>query len=435
MTNDDGIIFDPSSGISVEEQQDILAKINSIAEKNRQSLSQSGVAGAGKKQRFKAKKSGGAFPVVVNVSALVLLAGGLLLLSSFQGKTEAQVREGARVYNSAERTLLDEIRIETASKIALKEDEIALVISQLEGIEVELEELHSSNQELTGEQLAAQARLLALQEEHLLSMALLQEERSLILEESRANEAALRAQLESRTSELASGHEELSLARSELERLTNDMERAAAIEAQLGGGFASVHDLIRRDRLAEASEALANLRLFLNTPSFQRVRSIQSRRDFYTQTINSLEALVDETRKNQAAGYSFSEGDAERELNNLQLKNTQLEETVSDMNRTIAALSSGSTGLAEHLAELEITLSDLRTEKTSLEINIADQDRLISSLEAETAGLAQTVSVRDGTIRNLQTTNASQADEISNLNTQLVIVRQAMQAMQEFLDQ
>ena len=185
LGEDTEIILDLNSGISEEEQREILAKINGIAEKNRRSLSggdsSGGPAGAGSKMRFKAKKSGGRFPLLVNVIAAAILASGFLLLSSFQGKTDAQVREGTMVYNSAERALIEEIRKETASRIDAKESEIALVVSRLEGVDAELRELHSSNQELSVEQIAAEERLTSLQAEYLAGLATLQDERSQIL--------------------------------------------------------------------------------------------------------------------------------------------------------------------------------------------------------------------------------------------------------------
>jgi uncharacterized coiled-coil protein SlyX len=107
--DDSGIVFDAKSGISEEEQREILAKIDNIAERNRLSLAE----GEGKKARFKAKKSGGRFPVIVNVIAFAALAGGLILLISTQGKTDARIRTGTRVYNVAERALIEEIRRET----------------------------------------------------------------------------------------------------------------------------------------------------------------------------------------------------------------------------------------------------------------------------------------------------------------------------------
>jgi len=93
-----GIVFDAKSGISEEEQREILAKINNIAEKNRLSLSEG--EGKSKKTRFKAKKSGGRFPVIVNIIAFSALAAGLLILISMQGKTDARIRTGTKVYNT-----------------------------------------------------------------------------------------------------------------------------------------------------------------------------------------------------------------------------------------------------------------------------------------------------------------------------------------------
>jgi len=110
MSANKGIVFDASCGISEEEQREIFAQINRIAEKNRLSLAASADGGKGKKKKqFKAKKSGSIFPVAVNAAAIAVLAGGFIALYAFQGKTNAEVREGAKVYNSAERALIGEL--------------------------------------------------------------------------------------------------------------------------------------------------------------------------------------------------------------------------------------------------------------------------------------------------------------------------------------
>ena len=112
-TNDNyGITFDAKSGIPEEEQREILAKINNIAEKNRLSLMEE------KSSRFKAKKSGGVFPVIVIIAAAAALAGGLTLLSSIQWKSDAQARTGSKVENSVERALIEEIRRESQNEAA-----------------------------------------------------------------------------------------------------------------------------------------------------------------------------------------------------------------------------------------------------------------------------------------------------------------------------
>ncbi|GHV95564.1 hypothetical protein AGMMS50293_18840 [Spirochaetia bacterium] len=454
MTNNEQsgeITFDTNSGISEEEQREILAKINRISETNRRSLAEVAATElkAGGKAGFKAKKGGGLFPILVNASAVILLGGGFLLLSSFQGKTDLQVREGAKVYNSAERALIDEIRKETASRIEAKENEISLIVSQLEGVDAELQELHSSNQELTAEQRAAEERLKAMQEDFRSNLLSLQDERSRILEDSRAREASLRAQFEARARELAAAAEQsrsaleqsrsaleqsdaaLTSARSELERLSGEQEKAAAIEAQLGGSLVSANDYIRKNQLVEAAETLKTMRAFLNTPGFQSIRAIQARSEFYAQAISSLELLIEETRKNQASGGASENADTEKALVELQSQNTQLEETIAGLNKTISALSSQDSGVAERLTELESSVSALRTMNSALEASASAKDETIAALQSEKTELGQTISTRDNSIRELQTRTAAQTEEIATLNTQLNQIRQALQALSQ----
>ncbi|MDR0879054.1 MAG: hypothetical protein LBN21_13490, partial [Treponema sp.] len=72
LTNTEEIVFDPNSGITEDEQREILSEINNITEKNRQSLSAQGgapdTAGENsKKQIIHAKKRGTAFPLIINI--------------------------------------------------------------------------------------------------------------------------------------------------------------------------------------------------------------------------------------------------------------------------------------------------------------------------------------------------------------------------------
>jgi chromosome segregation ATPase len=427
-----GIVFDPQSGISEEEQREILAKINGIAEKNRRSLAaDSGERVGG----FTAQKSGGRFPIAVNAAAVVLLAGGFALLSAFQGRTDAQVREGTVVYNSTERALIEEIRKETASRIAAKENEIALIVSRLAGVDEELRELHSSNQELNAEQLAAEEQLMSLQEEYRSSLTILQDERSHILEEARAREANLRSQLEARIRELTAASEQsrsmleqsdeaLGAARNELEKLGGEREKIAAIEAQMGGHFAVVHDQIQKNQLAAAGETLRSMRVFLETAAFQDLRSFQARKELYAQAINALEAVIEEAMKNQAAPDAPSDAAAEAALADLRTKNAQLEQTVAGLTRTIEAVSSQGSGLTGRLSELERESADLQT-------RTAEKDRAIAALESEKTSLAQTVAARENAVKELQAKNTEQETEITNLNNELSRIRQALQALSQ----
>jgi len=162
---------------------------------------------------------------------------------------DARVRTGTAVYNITERVLIEEIRRETTEKITAKEMEISLINSRLEEVDSRLMLLYSDNQELSSEQLAARQDLLFMQDTYRAELAVLQEERSQILVDSRSREARLRAQLEERTREFAAAQQrtssELDFAVGELERMSGEQEVIAAIDAHLAGGLAVVGGMVQ----------------------------------------------------------------------------------------------------------------------------------------------------------------------------------------------
>jgi chromosome segregation ATPase len=308
MTNNNrdgsGIVFDAKSGISEEEQREILAKINNIAEKNRLSLAEGEKGeGKGKKTRFKAKKSGGRFPVIVNIIAFAALAGGLILLISMQGKTDARIRTGTRVYNVAERALIEEIRKETHGEAA---------------------------------------------------------------------------------------------AAGELERLYREQTQTAAVEAQMGGFFSNLNRKITDNNLDEAAATVKSMREFINTPAFENIRSIQARKEMYTQAINSFETMIDETRKyktNSGAGGNI-------DTNGLQARIAQLEQNLAEKDKTIAAFSSQGTSATRRLTELENNNKTLQTRNTQLQTDLDRQTRSAATLQQN---LTQTTAQFQQATSDLQT--------------------------------
>jgi DNA-binding transcriptional ArsR family regulator len=425
--NSSEIAIDPKSGISVEEQREILAKINKIAEKNRLSLAAGGQdEGKDKKPRFKAMKSGRAFPVIVNIIAFAALAGGLTILSSMQGKTDAQARTGTKIYNSVERALIEEIRKETISLLAAKEREISLIISKLEEIDAEMFGLSPDSREFTSEEQAVRNRLKALQEEYLSTLAVLQDERSQILENAREREAFIQAQFASRTRELAIDDSQQKAANGELERLNMEQTQAAVVEAQIGAFFANLNKQITNNNFDEAGSTIRAMRNFINTPAFGALRSIQARKELYVQAINSFETMIDENRKYQAALNPDNPGT--NPLSDFQARIVQLEQSLAEKDKTIEALGSEGSGASRRLNEIQKANSALQTEYRQLERTnsalqtrnsqlTADLDRQIQSatalqqsvntlqqsvntLQTENAGLTQTVAARDNTIAN-----------------------------------
>ena len=450
MTNNDEVVFDEKSGISLEEQKEILSKINGIAEKNRQLLSQNAsVVKPGEKIAINAKKSGAVFPLAFNIAAVVIMLAGVLFLVSLQEKKDTQVRTEGAVLNLTERALIEDIRRDTAAKIASKEQEMEAISSRLAEVDAQLARLYSGDQILNEEQLAAQEDLLVLQNSYRVDLAALYEERSQILEDSRSKEAALRAQLEERAKEFAASQmrssSELDSAARELDRLTSEQERIFAIDAHMAGGFISINELVQNSRFDQAAQTVENLRQFNNNNSVSSSRSFQARREFYSQAINSMEAMINEVRSTGGDGM----GTQQREL---QARNSQLEETVAELQMNLDTLndeiSSGSSAQSRRLRELEETVSSLRSANSSLESTVAARNRTITSLESTAAernrtvtSLESTVSERNRTITSLeaektdlsrtvadlQSQNASQEQEIASLRNQLTTIRQILE--------
>ena len=425
---DNGIVFDSKSGISEEEQREILADINGIAEKNRQSLASASPAG-----RLAAKKNGGLFPLAVNGVAIIVLVGGFFLLSAMQSKDDVLLREGTKVFNTAERALINEIRQETLRLVEEKEKEINQIIEKMLEVDSLLEDLHSSNIDLTAEQRAAENNLKLLQDEYRQGLSALQDDRSRILENARVKEAALYAQLEARTRELtaASAQNEaaLNVALSELERLTAEQEKASVLEAQLGVYFSVTAEQIRSGELALADETINTMRLFINTPAFQSNSAIQARKDFYIRNLAVLDMLLEEAIRNKAAALagavpgSISSQD---ELEQLRAQNAHLEESIAALNKTLEAANSQGSGASRRLTELQNTntslnsqLSTLRSENNSLTSANTNLRTTNATLESTVTQLNGTVTARDGTIADLRSQTTSLTQTIATRDSRI----------------
>jgi chromosome segregation ATPase len=412
MTDNDEIIIDAKSGIPVEEQNEILTQINGITEKNRRSLSR------GEKNALIAKKSGALFPLAVNIAALVVLCAGVSVLVLFNAVKDAQVRTGSAIYNLTEKALIEEIRKETSQRIAAKDTEISLIVSRLEDVDRQLSQFQTGD--LTADQLAVRERLLAMQNPYREELSHLQEERAQILEESRSREAGIRVSLEDRTGE-SSGRPDP--ANAELARLADEQQILTAIDFQFAGGLASVSSLAQDGQYEQAANTIENLRDLSNNNPILSSRSFAARRNFYNQSLDSMETII--------AHLRMTSGEDSLEL---YAKNIQLENAVAEMQKTIDAFSSGASGQTRRLAELGENVRTLESENASLSQTITSRDGAIRelgenvrTLETERNSLTQTVASRDSTIGELRTLNATQAQDIANLRNQLNIIREALQ--------
>jgi len=410
------IVFDEKSGISVEEQKEILLKINGIAEKNRKQLSQTGsqIIESNGKIIINAQKKDAVFPLAENIAAVVLLICGAFLLVSLNGKKDERVRTGDAVYNLTERALIEEIRKDTAEKIAAKESEIASIVSKLNYIDDQLSKLYSSNQTLTSDQISSQEKLLTLQNYYRDQLAVLQDERSQILEASRLREARLKAQLDERTREFAAAQQkassELESAINELEKLRTEQEKITAIDAQISGGIASAKDHVQKKQYDQATGVIENLRRFCNNPALVSSRVFQTRKDFYNQSIDFMEAMINDAVKNSGSSSGADQFE-------LKAENVKLQEKIDELQKTINAQSSGDSGLKNRIDELNANVSSLQKDSKA-------KDDKIAALEADKTKAASDVT-------RLQNDNTAKDQEITRLNGRLDNIQQALKALQE----
>jgi chromosome segregation ATPase len=450
------IVFDSASGFSVEEQQEILEEINSLARETRLTVPPETLKTA-------AKKRGILFPVLVNIAALLLLALGFFLLMFFHSREEADIREGTIVLGLTERKLIQEIRQETSRLIGEKEREINDYLAKLAGADAEYKELEASVETLTEEQQQRAEYLLKVQDEYRGAITGLQEERARILEDARSRETELRAQAEARVRELSSRIEqsasELTAAQEELGRLASEQERVSRVESQLGGYYQRVNESIRAGDLDNAAALLGSMKEFLNTPSLQGIRSLESRKRSHLAAIGSLELGVAEALRAREETSSVSSGGASidaaltEEVEALQKQIGTLEDTVRQQQTTIAAFSAQDSetgrliagyeekvsGLQSQITEQQQTLNQRDASISALQVQvdgqreqIVEQDRRIVALQGQTENLNRTVSTRETTIAELQAQNAALTRANEDLSRQLETIREsARQLLQQ----
>jgi chromosome segregation ATPase len=460
-----GVIFDTASGISEEEQREILAGIEEAAGEHR-------LASPPRPLREEAKKRGALFPVLVNIAAVLLLGGGFFALFTFHNQDVSELREGTAELGLTERRLIEEIRKETAGRISEKEREISGMMAQLAGVDTELQNLQAAadkrlsdkenelrqamssafdaerqrlvarnmseaaiaeemrkfdeqriaqlntdlaayHRQLDAEKTAAESNFRRLQEEYRNSLAALQNERGQILEASRAREAALYAQAENRIGELSGLYErssaDLNTAREELSRLAAEQERSALIEGQLNGYYIEVNRQIREGSFDEAAGTLESMEEFLNTPAFQYIRSLQSRKEFHMAAINALLSMVREAQQNRggfvppAPDVSGEIAAYENTIGELRDQNTRLEQTLDDQRRTIAAYRSEGTSLGRQISDFETRIGELRKQAETLSETVKARDSDLGGLKDQVAALQNQNSVQTQTLRTRET--------------------------------
>jgi chromosome segregation ATPase len=402
------ITFDTESGISEEEQQEILTGLDKLTETEGHTLLVENVP-----FEKEAKKRGLLFPILVNVAAVLLLAGGLFVLLSRHNQDQMQFQQGDVTLGSAERKLIEEIRKETAGRISAKDAEIAGILAKLNDVDSEIQNLQTVFDEsaIPQEQLEVErGRMADLQkrkEEYQSQLESLQEERGKILEEARIKETNLHNQIADKTNELEDlstlyeqTQSDLGSAQDQLRKITDAEERATLIDRQLEGYYASLNSQIKAVQLNDAASTLQTMKNFLNTPSFQNIQVFQRQKEARLATIDAITSLIN-------ASLSIRPKD-------IPPTNILPDSTVVD---TPIQNPSDSTNAVEEAA-YEKTIANLKTQNTGLEKTIADRDRTIKDRDRTIDSYknqGKSLSTQEKTINDLQ----SQIDTLNAQNTTL----------------
>lgn len=330
-----------TAGISQEDQKEIRSEIDRIQQESRIQVTPEIMA-------VKAAKRGVAFPLLVNLFAVALLAaGGFALWHLFQ-RGETAAATGAAAVSSAEGKLIAELKREAEEQLLQKNREIDDIQSRLRDIDRERQDLQRSmdarikareeelrrgleaalgaereklrgqgvseaeinrrlqtleaekaatfDRELAGfraqaeeERRKAEASLQSLQAEYQRSLAQASADRDKVLEESRAREAELRTQLAAQTQALEQQGAE---AQRELNRLGEQRAKESQAASQLAGLYSRVKADLLAARYEQALNGLQTIRDFLDDPSVSALPAMRDRREIELFVVDSISSLA-----------------------------------------------------------------------------------------------------------------------------------------------
>ncbi|MCL2832963.1 MAG: hypothetical protein FWD78_07320 [Treponema sp.] len=425
-SGDAGIVFDTASGFSVDEQQEILNKINSLSVEK-------GIIPPDGQLRNEARKRGVIFPVLVNIAALLLLAGGFVLLWTFQSRGDQTIRLGSAPLGITERKLIQEIRKDTTNRLTEKEKQINDMMGRLADAGEEYKQLEQSMEDMNEEQKERAEYLQNLQAEYQDNLEQLQDERTAILEDSRIREAGLRTQADERAQNLSAQIEQsqasLGAANQELARLSTEQDRSAAAEAQLGVFYKTADSYINSGKFSEAQKLFITMEEFLNSQVFSGSRTMEARRQTHLAAVKTLEetaALIDVAGLQAAASNAASDA-ARRDQENaamldaavtpLKSRITELEQAKDAQQRIIDILNSQDSTRTQIIAEYDSRINDQQN-------MIADLRDQLSNLAGVNLNQQQSLNQRDDTITDLKNQITSQDQKISQLNTAAAALEQ-----------
>ena len=386
----DDVVFDEKSGISIEEQQEILTQINGIAEKNRRHLSQR-ESGNDKKVSINAKKSGALFPLIFNIGAIIVLCAGAFLLIQCNAMRNIQIRTGAADYDLG----LTGVQQGTS-------DELALAMRELERLTTEQERIDAVDALISGGLVTV----------------------SDLIQENEFDQAAFEVE--------------------ELRQYLNMDFLAASHAFQSRRTFYNqlldFADTLIEDARRQFDLIILNARLEEIVSDLHiTIDSLEDQRNTLTQTVETKDGAI-ASLETQRDNLINTLGERDGTITYLEGQRNTLTQTVSARDGTITSLEAQRNTLNQTIAARDSAIASLETQRNTLNQTITARDGTITSLEAQRNTLNQTIAVRDSAIASLEIqrntlnqTIAARDSTIAGLNERVAELDRRLVAIQELI--
>ena len=333
--------FDAESGISKEDQGEILRAIEDVATRNR-------ITATPEDFVVKAAKRGVLFPVIVIAASLAALAGGGAGFYFLFQQGQTKIVRGALGTITAEGQLIAAVRQEETSRIAEKNQQISDIQGRLADIDKQRQDLQTNmdakvqareqelraqmataldaerarlqqqglTQQVIAQRLAdaekqrnadlqrqmdafrkaqedqralAEKNLLTLQQNFQANLATANAQRQQAVQEAQKREAALKAQFTQNTQNLESARAQAEQA---LSAIAAQREKEDLVTGQLTGLYGVVRDEIAGHDYEKALTGLSSLRDFVNRADVSTLPALGRRHQFDLFVIDSLTTYV-----------------------------------------------------------------------------------------------------------------------------------------------
>ncbi len=345
----DDTFFTEVENLSEEERAEILEQIENVA---------SGGGLGDRKDIFtiQASKKGGVFPLVVNIIAVIAMAGGIYYANHYFSRQEEELNLRSSSYLSAESKIIEEFKKESEKRLQEKESEIENIRSDLLKIEQEREALAANieeqiasreeelrrqleqslaeererleNQGISEEEMQRrlaefqearsgeidaavsqfrsemetelQAKEQELAEAEATAQRILEEanrEREELIEETRRREEELQSEFEEEMEQLSA---QAGRAREELEELSELRKNEQLVLDQISSMYLEIESAIDERKAQEAMDRIDALRDLIQSPSVARLPSLSKRREVDNFLISTLEEYVNKTQRSTA---------------------------------------------------------------------------------------------------------------------------------------